>query len=312
MEYAPDPAASQLAALREALAPGGSVCVERRIRGGLGCTMDVLAVARPGHGSFRVILRRYDRWYSEHNPRAAQIEFEVLGQLRRHGVSAPEPLWVDRHGVFEEPAMVIEFIAGEPLRLPDDPHDYAAQLARMLAGLHDLPLAGLPDDLTDYNAREVAFLSAPSPPHTMASHRLGSLLWDSHRLELERVELGKGVFLHGDYWPGNTLWSQQDLISVVDFEEVGVGAPALDVATAVINLKFEPWPQAADRFVEVYRAETGRALDTLRFWKMKELRRPMPDIAAWLLSFTEIGPRPTMTADELRADHERLILEVLE
>ena len=74
----------------------------------------------------------------------------------------------------------------------------------------------------------------------------------------------------------------------------------------------EPWPQAADRFVEVYRAETGRALDTLRFWKMKELRRPMPDIAAWLLSFTEIGPRPTITADELRADHERLILEVLE
>ena len=286
MEYAPDPAASQLAALREALAPGGSVCVERRIRGGLGCTMDVLAVARPGHGSVRVILRRYDRWYSEHNPRAVQIEFEVLSQLRRHGVSAPEPLWVDRHGVFEEPAMVIEFIAGEALRLPDDPHDYAAQLARMLARLHDLPLAGLPDDLTDYTAREVAFLSAPSPPHTMASHRLGSLLWESHRLELERVELGKGVFLHGDYWPGNTLWSQQDLIA--------------------------PWPQAADRFVEVYRAETGRALDTLRFWKMKELRRPMPDIAAWLPSFTEIGPRPTMTADELRADHERLILEVLE
>jgi aminoglycoside phosphotransferase (APT) family kinase protein len=207
--------------------------------------------------------------------------------------------------------MVIEFVAGQALRLPDDPNDYAAQLARMLARLHDLPLAGLPDDLTDYNAREVAFLSAASPPHTMTSHRLGSMLWDSQRLELERVELADGVFLHGDYWPGNTLWSQQDLISVVDFEEVGVGDPALDVATAVVNLKLEPWPHVADRFVEVYRAETGRALDTLRLWKMTELRRSMPDIAAWLPSIAEIGPRPKITANELRADHERLILEVL-
>ncbi len=72
----------------------------------------------------------------------------------------------------------------------------------------------------------------------------------------------------------------------------------------------EGWPQAAARFVEVYRAETGRALDTLRFWTMKELRRSMPDIAAWLPSMPEIGPRPMVAADELRADHERLILEV--
>ena len=49
MDYAPHPTENQLAALREALAPGGSVDVERRIQGGLGCTTDVLRVGEEIH-----------------------------------------------------------------------------------------------------------------------------------------------------------------------------------------------------------------------------------------------------------------------
>jgi len=91
-----------------------------------------------------------------------------------------------------------------------------------------------------------------------------------------------------------------------------MGDPALDVATAAINFDYEIWPGAADRFVEVYRSETGRALDSLRFWKLKELSRPMPDIARWLPSFEEFSSRPKVTAEELRADHERLILDLVD
>ena len=311
MHYAPHPTLEQLACLRDALAPAGKVEVERRIKGGLGCTTDVLRVAEPGRAPARMILRRYDPWYALHKPRAAEIEFAVLKHLKKHGVPAPEPVWVDRQATFETPAMVIGFISGEVQKHPKDPMDYASQLAKMLARLHDVPRAGLPADLTDYNAAEAAFLSASEPPDTMKAHRLGSLLWECQRRERGRVELDTGGFLHGDYWPGNTLWRGQKLAAVLDFEEVGVGDPALDVAIAAVNLKLEPWPEASDHFVSVYRAETGRALETLRFWEMKELRRPMPDIANWLPSFQHFHARADVTADELRAEHERLIREAL-
>ena len=312
MDYALHPTENQLVALREALAPGGSVDVERRIQGGLGCTMDVLRVAEPGRTPTRMILRRYNPWCAEHKPRAAEIEFAVLSHLQQHGVPAAEPVWVDRQSTFETPSMVIGFLSGEAQKQPDDPMDYAAQLARMLARLHDVSPAGLPDDLTDYNAAEVSLLSAKAPPDSMTLHPLGTRLWERQRRERERVELNVGTFLHGDYWPGNTLWQGQNLTAVVDFEEVGVGDPALDVAIAAVNLKLEPWPEASDHFVSVYRAETGRALETLRFWEMKELRRPMPDIARWLPSFQHFHARSDITANQIRKEHVRLIEEILE
>ncbi len=42
MHYAPHPTLEQLACLRDALAPAGKVEVERRIKGGLGCTLVAL------------------------------------------------------------------------------------------------------------------------------------------------------------------------------------------------------------------------------------------------------------------------------
>ena len=164
MDYAPHPTENQLVALREALAPGGTVDVERRIEGGLGCTTDVLRVAEPGRTPNRMILRRYDPAYSTHKPRAAEIEFAVLERLRQHGVPAPEPVWVDRENAFETPALVMGFLAGQVQKRPADPMDYAAQLARMLARLHEVPPVELLGDLTDYNAAEIALLSADAPP----------------------------------------------------------------------------------------------------------------------------------------------------
>ena len=69
--------------------------------------------------------------------------------------------------------------------------DYATQLAKMLARLHDVPFRGAPHDLTDYNAEEIALLSTGAPPAYMSSHPLGTQLWEGHPREQARVERGE-------------------------------------------------------------------------------------------------------------------------
>ncbi len=313
MQYAPEPTEAQLGGLAAALGANTEVSFERRILGGLGCTMDVLRLGeRPGVGT-SVILRRRGMWSEEDNLDAAAFELDVLRMLRSNGIPAPEPLWLDEKGVFNEPATLISFLDGIPLMSPDDPIDYTTQLALMLARLHNVsPGEKVRKGLRDYNGQEIKALADPEPPKYVAGHQLGPRLWEAMRSELASIEFESGVFIHGDYWPGNTLWQGQKLTAVVDFEEIGIGDPALDVATAIVNYKFEPWGNATENFLHVYRGETGRKLESLRFWSLKELRRPMPDIARWLPSFQEISSMPDITADELRGIHERLILETVD
>ncbi len=313
MKYAPEPTPEQLAALTGELAPRGEVRFDHRIEGGLGCTMDVVRVRERSGSETRAILRRRGMWSEHDDINAARTELDVLRLLRSHDVPAPEPLWLDETGIFAEPATLISFIDGEPLMAPDDPVDWATQFARMLARVHDVsPDAEIRSRLTDYNSQESASLAGSEPPKRVAEHHLGPRLWSAQKAELQKTTLEQGIFLHGDYWPGNTLWQGQRLIAVVDFELIGIGDPALDVGTAVVNIWFEPWRAVSDDFVAVYRAETGRSLDSLRFWCLKELKRPMPDISLWLPSFQDMRSMPDFTADELRALHDGLVLEELD
>lgn len=314
MEYAPEPTHAQLTDLTDAIAPGGEVNFDHRITGGLGCTMDVLRARERSGAEFRVVLRRRTTWSQSNTDIAALSEFKVLEHLRGTDVPAPEPVWFDENGVFAEPAMLISFIEGGVLPSPDNPLDYAEQFARALVKLHDVRLnAEITELLTDFNAHEMKLTSADSPPERVARHPLGEQLWNTQRAEIARTPLAEPVFVHSDYWPGNTMWRDQELVAIVDMEEVGLGDPAIDVATAVVNLRYEEWgAEARERFIEVYEGETGRSLKTLKYWMLRELRKPMPDIKIWLDSFQQMSSRTKITADELRAIHSRLITEVLE
>lgn len=314
MEYAPQPTDAQLAALADAVAPGGAVLFAHRITGGLGCTMDVLQIREKSGTEFKVVLRRRTTWSQGNTDIAASAEFKVLEHLRQSNIPAPEPVWFDENDVFSEPAMLISFIEGGPLQSPDDPINYAEQFALALVKLHSVPLnAEIERLLTDFNAHETKLMTMEQPPDRVAKHKLGERLWSNQRGEIARTPLADSVFAHSDYWPGNTMWKDQHLVAIVDMEEVGLGDPAIDVATAVVNLRYEEWGElAAKRFIEVYQGETGRSLKTLKYWMLRELRKPMPDIKIWLDSFQEMSSRSDITVDELRAIHSKLILQVLE
>jgi hypothetical protein len=64
--------------------------------------------------------------------------------------------------------------------------------------------------------------------------------------------------IHRDYHRGNTLWSWRQLTGIVDWTQASSGPPGLDVRQMRRNLVADHGQQAADRFLDCYRAASGR------------------------------------------------------
>jgi aminoglycoside phosphotransferase (APT) family kinase protein len=62
------------------------------------------------------------------------------------------------------------------------------------------------------------------------------------------------VLLHGDFWPGNMLWRDEQLVAVLDWEDAALGDPLADVANARLELLWARGAEAKDEFTRRYRA----------------------------------------------------------
>ena len=74
-------------------------------------------------GASRMVLRRYGPWYAKRGENAAAREIRTLELLQRAGIPAPAPIWESTDGVFDEQAIIISFVEGQPDLAPRDPFD---------------------------------------------------------------------------------------------------------------------------------------------------------------------------------------------
>jgi aminoglycoside phosphotransferase (APT) family kinase protein len=293
--HAPVPTDDELSRLAEALGVT-TLRSERRLAGGLGCTMDVLAAdGEP------VVLRRYGPWH-EQGSGVAKREAAALELATSGGVPVPEPIWVDDERLFEREAIVIGYVEGAPDLTPLDPAVWARQLAEVLAVVHSIrPADGL-------FPRADASVAVDELPERVAEHELGRPVWEARLRELDRIGPQPEVFLHTDFWPGNTLWRDGALVAVVDWEEPTVGDPMFDVAYCMTDMAYMGL-DVGRAFVDAYVAATGRSTESLRYWRLVAVSRPMPDIAQWVPAWEAMGSG--VTVDLARDRHRSAVEELL-
>src|SRR5258706_15701512 len=103
----------------------------------------------------------------------------------------------------------------------------------------------------------------------------GALAWEiAHDLSPRRAAV-PAAFVHTDYYPGNILWDQGRITAVIDWEEASFGDPAADVAYCRMDMFLTGMHQAADEFLRLYEAATGRPVANLGFWELAAAARPM-------------------------------------
>jgi aminoglycoside phosphotransferase (APT) family kinase protein len=168
--------------------------------------------------------------FRPHRRAEAPLEWERLTFAQRAmGVPVPEPVALDAAGRwFGSPALVMSRLPGRADVSPADLDGWLRQLARALAAIHGTDTAGADGSL----------LGDPPQGHWG--------IGDWERLELEPSALvdrcvaairrhrlspdGAPVLMHGDFHPGNIVWSQGTLTGVVDWAAARLGSRWFEVA----------------------------------------------------------------------------------
>lgn len=306
-ELQSEPGYDRLAAVAEAVAPGSSIASVRRLEGGLGNGMHILELTNPVNQSQRIVLRRYTG--DRDSPSIdALLEWRVLKLLQELGIAAPEPLFLDADGsVVGSPSIVISFVDGKPVMRTSDVPDWARQVAKSLWKLHSVDLGQV----------DASFLGQPMIIAETAAarcadgerfrvHPLGQRLRDAALEEITDASPVDTTIVHGDSWPGNILWRAGKLLAFVDWNEVVLSDPAIDVGYMWMDLMLIGEDEAAEEFTGQYEDLNGGPVPNLRLSKMQALSRAMPRPERWLPGWTGLG-LTSLTAEEVRRNFSQMI-----
>ena len=266
--------------------------------------MDVLEYKSPNVGNVKVVTRQY--WENENpaNDNRLLSEPTVLMALTANSVLAPTVIvdFTIASEILGRPSVVISYLDGGPNLTPKSPHYWAIQLANAIADVHAVPITPELDTKLESAYSSIdGWMNAPEPPQQFAKHALGTELWHAMRDIWPTIDTSPRKLLHGDYWPGNTVWNGETLLAIVDWEEPVIGDPMIDVGyflsyAAYFDIDIE------ETFLNSYMLASGNRIIDLRFWKMEAAARAMPDVGPWAQGYAELSIR-TMTADEIRGAH---------
>lgn len=244
------------------LFPGAVLESATRLAGGVSADVHRLDLIRADGAAARVVLRAHGETHSGH---PAELEFRLLQALQGAGIPVPEPLLVDVSGeLLADPFLIMRFVDGSSA-IPDDvvPARITA-LADMLARIHGLPLAGLPElpERRDPLPELFDFLPPDAEWRDLRAH----LQHRQHRAD--SAWTAPPCLLHGDFWPENVLWRDGRIAAVLDWEDAAIGDPLSDVACSRLELRYLFGRGAMSRFTEAYAAHRPVDPARLALWQV--------------------------------------------
>lgn len=229
------------------------------LTGGVSAVVSALEIA--GGQPRKLVVRQYGERDLKRNPASAEDEFRLLDNLYAASLPVPRPL-------YHEPGVLItEWIEGQN---GVDTAVNPQQMAGFLARLHALKV--------------------PVPPlHPLAEVRPAPKnpdeAWSESRIRAAlagfRPEPQQPVLLHGDFWPGNTLWQTGQLAAVIDWEDAALGHPLYDVGNTRLELLFFYGPAAMNAFSDEYSRLTRKDLTGLAYWDLRAALRPCGQWQTW-------------------------------
>lgn len=238
----------------------------RSLPGGYSADVTVLELEARDGTSRKLIHRLHGEVDLQQNPNVAADEFRVLQLTHAAGLATPAPVYLDATDpLFPTPSLVLEYAEGHTDLKPGDPAEYVMQMATELARIHRMDTARrdlsfllrLEDDCASAIERR------PETPGVTADEReLIELLAPCWPLPRRNTP----VVLHGDYWPGNTLWHDGRLVAVIDWEDTRRGDPLFDVSNARFEILMLFGVEIMDIFTRLYESLNPVDSGCLPWW----------------------------------------------
>ena len=208
----------------------------------------------------RLILRSYG---PHHADRDLQPEYHTLFFVHAQGLPAPKPLLLDDSlQLLNEPYIVMKYTQGEMIFPKTGQLPYVRQMAEQLARIHSVDLAELNQTLFHQQKK------CHEGDKGLVHHDLKPLLRqiESRLNQPPAHSLNSPALLHGDFWPGNTLWHDGRLVSIIDWENAHIGDPLIDLARSRSEISWIFGRKALDIFTKHYQELMAIDYTHLPYW----------------------------------------------
>jgi aminoglycoside phosphotransferase (APT) family kinase protein len=262
------------------LAPQSKLLRTWALQGGISAQVTALELEQPDGNRRKLIVRQHGPVDLQQNPQIAADEYRLLQFLRSIGLAAPMPYYLDQSGeIFPTPYIVLEYIEGQPEFAPANLSALLLQFAMHLSRVHQVDgakpeVSFLPKQTQRYTDKLKA-----CPAQADESEDVGRI-----RAALEAVwplpQRNPSVLLHGDFWPGNLLWRDGQLVGIIDWEDAAVGDPLADVANSRLEILWAFGIDAMQEFTQQYQALTTIDWTNLPYWELCAAWRLAPQIAS--------------------------------
>ena len=251
-----------------AAAPGAHLVGTRTYSGGLESITMLLEFAEGPPLVARVYVRDDQR-----DGVAARRYWDAISALASSDLPVPAPVYLDTTGeLIGFPVLVITRVPGEPSPPPMDRAAWIAELAGGLARIHTFDVAALPSTFrrgespVDHAARLVRRHASG------ISGALGAAVAATLVRVAPRIDVRHPRLIHGDYWFGNTLWSDgagptPRLSGILDWSAARIADPGFDLAAARMDLAIVLGANADEQFRACY-VERQAAPRDQPFWDL--------------------------------------------
>lgn len=286
------------------LNPQARLLKASKLEGGVSAQVTALEMKLPSGKHQKVVVRQYGEANLSSDPNVAAHELELLKTLRLHDLPVPEPLCADESNeILPGPYLVVAFIDGETVDDPSDVTDFVGQMADVLAKIHKV-----------YVGENLAFLADQTKvftkklqgrplqlDETLSEGRIRDTLADAW----PPAQTNGSALLHGDFWPGNTMWKDGKLAGVIDWEDAGYGDPLADLGNGRLEILMFFGVEAMEEFTRRYQSLMPNLdYDNLSYWDLCAALRPAGKMAEWGLD--------DETLRKLQSGHRQFVDQAIE
>ncbi|HUP27603.1 MAG TPA: phosphotransferase [Chloroflexia bacterium] len=251
------------------------------LKGGVSAQVTALEVREPDGSTTRLVVREHGNADRARNPNIAADEFKLLKMLKSAGLPVPEPLYLGAAGeISESPFIVVAFIDSDTASAPTDQDALTREVAAQLARIHAVDISTLDPSFLPEQEELIALKLQHHPSKLDESLQEGRI-----RDLLEPVwplpHRNRAVLLHGDFWPGNLLWREDQLVGIIDWEDAALGDPLADVANTRLELLWALGSEAMQSFTRHYAVLTRVDFTDLPYWDLYAALRPASRLSSW-------------------------------
>lgn len=225
-----------------------------RLAGGVSADVYRLDLMLANGHNARIVLRVHGTGFSRHD---AELEFRLLQSLHLSGLRVPKPMAFDAScKIMERPYLLIDFIQGSSQIRQSGIEACIRKMAFALIEIHTADINTLPDlpSRIDPLPELLDFL-----PDGSARSALRNTLTKLNDTAFN----GSNVLLHGDFWPENLLWRDNEIVAILDWEDAAIGDPLSDVACTCLELRYRFGTPGMNLFKQTYSARAE--IDPHRF-----------------------------------------------